>query len=43
MAELMNMQPVGSSGIEGMLASAAGMTPQGRAAKLLSNKKYSIF
>lgn len=38
MAELMNMQPVGSSGIEGMLASVAGMSPQARAAKLLSNK-----
>jgi hypothetical protein len=39
MAELMNMQPVGSSGIEGMLASAAGMSPQGRMTRLLADKK----
>jgi len=39
MAELMNMQPVGSSGVEGILASAAGMSPQGRMTKLLADKK----
>lgn len=39
MAELMNMQPVGSSGVEGILADVAGMTPQARMTRLLADKK----
>ena len=38
MAELMNMQPVGSSGVEGLLADVAGMTPQARMTRLLADK-----